>query len=86
MTRQSENQQAAATIGSEPTATATTVWAWVAARGDFSQAQATRVAPDTYELLDAPDGSDLVAGDQVKCELSDGELVVRERVFRTRMG
>ena len=86
MTRQADTitSNAAGSNGHAQQA-ATTIWAWVSAIGDFASAQATRVAPDVYELLDAPVGSDFAAGDQVSCELSDGELVVRERIFRQRL-
>ena len=84
MTRRADEKNLSGSAASSA-ATATTIWAWIASSGDFFAASAVRIAPDTYELIDAPDGSDFAPGDHVKCELSDGELVVRERVFRTRL-
>jgi hypothetical protein len=54
-------------------------------RGDFDAIPAQRVEPGVYEILEASAASSLGSGDLVRCELSDGELVVREQLFRTRL-
>lgn len=54
-------------------------------RGDFDAIPAHRVEPDVYEILEVSEVSSLGSGDLVRCELSDGELVVREQLFRTRL-
>lgn len=61
------------------------VFIFNAARGDFDGVPARRRDPDTYELLGTPSGAEFDSGDLVRCELSDGELVVRERVYRQRL-
>jgi hypothetical protein len=65
--------------------TSVVVWTFNAERGDFDGIRAHRRDQDTYELLDAPAGQLFEAGDLVRCELSDGELIVQERVFRHRL-
>lgn len=54
-------------------------------RGDFDALEARRIEPDVYEITSTPAGGPLALGDHVRCELSDGELVVREQVWRTRL-
>jgi hypothetical protein len=61
-----------------------TVFAFSPVLGDFQAVEAVRRDRDVYELRsDAGDGH--LAGDLVRCELSDGELIVKERVFRARL-
>ena len=61
------------------------VFAYNTARGDFDPLPAVRRTPDEYELLEASEASGFAAGDIVRCELSDGELIVRERIYGTRL-
>lgn len=69
-----------------PPAERHTIWSWNAARGEFDALLARRCSPDTYEVLEAATGSSaLEPGDLVRCELSDGELLVSDRVWRSRL-
>lgn len=61
------------------------VWAWNAARLEFDRLRAIRHAPDTWEITTAPKGASCETGDLVMCELSDGELLMRERVWTGRL-
>lgn len=69
------------------------VWAWNAARLEFDRLRARRTDVDTWEIVDvSPDrrvaaGSPaaLDPGDVVRCELSDGELLVHDRLWRGRL-
>lgn len=64
---------------------AATVFAFNPALGDFDAVEALRRERDTYELLAGPVGDGYDAGDLVRCELSDGELIVQERVYSQRL-
>lgn len=62
------------------------VWAWNAQRLEFDAFDARRAGPDTYEVVRAPRGTHgLAPGDIVRCELSEGELLVHERVWLGRL-
>jgi hypothetical protein len=66
----------------------TDVWAWSPVLRDFVAVPARRTRADEYEVLRPRRGSaptTLEVGDVVRCELSDGELVVRERIFSARL-
>lgn len=54
-------------------------------RGDFDALDARRIEPDIYEIANAPAEGPLTLGDLVRCELSDGELVVREQIWHARL-
>lgn len=57
-----------------------TVYVFDPVLGDFHAAVARRRSRDLYELLDGPLGNVYSTGDLVRVELSDGELIVRERI------
>jgi hypothetical protein len=65
------------------TADIVAVFAFNPARGDFESLPAVRRSSDAYELLGAPGDAGYAAGDLVRCELSDGELIVRGHAART---
>lgn len=62
-----------------------TVWAFSPAIGDFVALVAVRYDRDEYELLEGESVVGFAAGDRVRCELSDGELIVCERIYRDRL-
>jgi hypothetical protein len=66
------------------TALQASVWAYNPERGDFDDVAAVRRDRDVYELL-AGGGNGFEAGDLVRVELADGELIVQERVFGQRL-
>ena len=60
------------------------VFAFNPARGDFDELSANRRDKDVYELTEAG-GNAFEAGDLVRVELAEGELIVQERVFGQRL-
>lgn len=65
-------------------ATYVLAWSWEAL--EFEELNAKRNGPNTWEITeDSPLGDGLRTGDLVRCELSDGELLVNERLWSGRL-
>lgn len=60
------------------------VFAYNPERGDFDGVPAVRRDRDVYELVGGG-GDGFEAGDLVRVELAEGELIVQERVYGQRL-
>ena len=65
--------------------TNTVIYAFNQQRGDFDAVIAVRREADLYELLETPAIDGFTTGDLVRCELSDGELIVQGHVYSPRL-